>query len=55
LADKRFRKHLLSAVGDGVAVRQRAASRIRLVAAMHRLGTDEELRNKLRQMSEGLL
>jgi uncharacterized membrane protein len=34
--------------------RQRAASRIGLLAAAHRLGTDKELRNELRQMSEGL-
>ena len=52
--DKKFRKQLLSAVGHGAAARQRAASRIGLVAAVHRLGTDQELRNELRQMSEGL-
>ena len=52
--DKKFRKQLLSAVGHGAAARQRAASRIGLIAAAHRLGTDKELRNELRQMSEGL-
>jgi uncharacterized membrane protein len=52
--DKKFRKQLLSAVGHGAAARQRAASRIGLVAAVHRLGTDKELRHELRQMSEGL-
>jgi len=52
--DKRFRKQLLSAVGHGAAARQRAASRIGLVAAVHRLGTDKELRSELRQMTENL-
>ena len=52
--DKRFRKQLLSAMGHGAAARQRAASRIGLVAAVHRLGIDKELRNELRQMTEGL-
>ena len=52
--DKKFRKQLLSAVGHGAAARERAASRIGLIAAAHRLGTDKELRNELRQMSEGL-
>jgi uncharacterized membrane protein len=52
--DKRFRKQLLSAVGHGAAARQRAASRIGLVAAAHRLGTDKELRTELRQMTENL-
>jgi uncharacterized membrane protein len=52
--DKRFRKQLLSAVGHGAAARQRAASRIGLVAAVHRLGTDNELRSELRQMTENL-
>jgi len=52
--DKKFRKQLLSAVGHGAAARERAASRIGLIAAAHRLGTDNELRNELRQMSEGL-
>ena len=52
--DKRFRKQLLSAVGHGAAARQRAASRIGLVAAVHRLGTDKELRSELRQMSANL-
>jgi uncharacterized membrane protein len=52
--DKKFRKQLLSAVGHGAAARQRAASRIGLVAAVHRLGTDKELRNELRQMTENL-
>ena len=52
--DKRFRKQLLSAMGHGAAARQRAASRIGLVAAAHRLGTDKELRNELRQMTENL-
>ncbi len=50
--DKRFRKQLLSAVKHGVVARQRAASRIGLVAAVHRLSTDKELRNELRQMTE---
>ena len=52
--DKKFRKQLLSAVGHGAAARQRAASRIGLVAAVHRLSTDKELRNELRQMAENL-
>jgi uncharacterized membrane protein len=52
--DKKFRKQLLSAVGHGAAARERAASRIGLIAAAHRLGTDKELRNELRQMTEGL-
>jgi len=52
--DKKFRKQLLSAVGHGAAARQRAASRIGLVAAVHRLGTDKELRSELRQMTENL-
>jgi uncharacterized membrane protein len=52
--DKKFRKQLLSAVGHGAAARQRAASRIGLVAAVNRLVTDQELRNELRQMTEGL-
>ena len=52
--DKKFRKQLLSAVGHGAAARERAASRIGLVAAVTRLATDKELRNELRQMSEGL-
>jgi len=52
--DKRFRKQLLSAMGHGAAARQRAASRIGLVAAVHRLGTDKELRSELRQMTENL-
>ena len=52
--DKKFRKQLLSAVGHGAAARQRAASRIGLVAAVHRLSTDKELRNELRQMTENL-
>lgn len=52
--DKKFRKQLLSAVGHGAAARQRAASRIGLVAAAQRLGTDKELRNELRQMIENL-
>jgi len=52
--DKRFRKQLLSAVRHGVVARQRAASRIGLVAAVHRLSTDKELRSELRQMTENL-
>jgi uncharacterized membrane protein len=52
--DKKFRKQLLSAVGHGAAARQRAASRIGLIAAVNRLGTDKELRNELRQMAESL-
>jgi uncharacterized membrane protein len=52
--DKKFRKQLLSAVGHGAAARQRAASRIGLVAALHRLGTDKELRSELRQMTANL-
>ena len=52
--NKRFRKQLLSAVGHGAAARQRAASRIGLVAAVNRLGTDKELRSELRQMTENL-
>jgi uncharacterized membrane protein len=52
--DKRFRKQLLSAVGHGAAARQRAASRIGLIAAVNRLGTDKELRSELRQMSKNL-
>ena len=52
--DKKFRKQLLSAVGHGAAARERAASRIGLIAAVTRLATDKELRNELRQMSEGL-
>jgi uncharacterized membrane protein len=52
--DKRFRKQLLSAVGHGAAARQRAASRIGLVAAVHRLGADKELRSELRQMTDNL-
>jgi uncharacterized membrane protein len=52
--DKRFRKQLLSAVGHGAAARQRAASRIGLVSAVHRLGTDKELRSELRQMTANL-
>jgi len=51
--DKKFRKQLLSAVGHGAAARERAASRIGLIAAAHRLGTDKELRDELRQMTEG--
>jgi uncharacterized membrane protein len=52
--DKKFRKQLLSAAGHGAAARQRAASRIGLIAAAHRLSTDKELRNELRQMTENL-
>jgi uncharacterized membrane protein len=52
--DKRFRKQLLSAIGHGAAARERAASRIGLVAAANRLATDEELRSDLRQMTENL-
>jgi uncharacterized membrane protein len=52
--DKKFRKQLLSAVGHGAAARERAASRIGLISAVTRLATDKELRNELRQMSEGL-
>ena len=52
--DKKFRKQLLSAVGHGAAARERAASRIGLIAAVTRLATDKELRSELRQMSEGL-
>jgi uncharacterized membrane protein len=52
--DKRFRKQLLSAIGHGAAARQRAASRIGLVAAAHRLGTDKELRSELQQMTQNL-
>jgi uncharacterized membrane protein len=52
--DKRFRKQLLSAIGHGEAARQRAASRIGLIAAAHRLSTDKELRSELRQMTENL-
>ncbi len=52
--DKRFRKQLLSAVGHGAAARQRAASRIGLVSAVHRLGTDKELRSELHQMTQNL-
>jgi uncharacterized membrane protein len=52
--DKRFRKQLLSAMGHGAAARQRAASRIGLVSAVHRLGADKELRSELRQMTANL-
>jgi uncharacterized membrane protein len=52
--DKKFRKQLLSAVGHGAAARQRAASRIGLIAAVNRLVTDQELRDELRQMTESL-
>jgi uncharacterized membrane protein len=52
--DNRLRKQLLSAVGHGAAARQRAASRIGLVAAVSRLGTDKELRSELRQMTKNL-
>jgi len=52
--DKRFRQELLSAVMHGTAARQRAASRIGLVAAVLRLGADKELRSELRQMTENL-
>jgi uncharacterized membrane protein len=52
--DKRFRKQLLSAIGHGAAARERAASRIGLVAAANRLATDKELRDELRQMTENL-
>jgi uncharacterized membrane protein len=52
--DKRFRKQLLSAVGHGATARQRAASRIGFVSAVHRLGADKELRSELRQMSQNL-
>src|SRR6266852_2611896 len=52
--DKRFRKQLLSAVGHGATARQRAASRIGLVSAVHRLGADKELRSELRQMTQNL-
>jgi uncharacterized membrane protein len=52
--DKKFRKQLLSAVGHGAAARQRAASRIGLIAAVNRLVTDKELRNELRQMNKNL-
>jgi uncharacterized membrane protein len=52
--DNRLRKQLLSAVGHGAAARQRAASRIGLVAAVTRLGTDKELRSELRQMTKNL-
>src|SRR5882724_9284503 len=52
--DKRFRKQLLSAIGHGAAARERAASRIGLVAAANRLATDKELRSELRQMTANL-
>ena len=52
--DKRFRKQVLSAMGHGAAARQRAASRIGLVAAVHRLAADKELRSELRQMTTNL-
>jgi uncharacterized membrane protein len=52
--DKRFRKQLLSAVGHGATARQRAASRIGFVSAVHRLGADMELRSELRQMTQNL-
>jgi len=52
--DKRFRKQVLSAMGHGAAARQRAASRIGLVAAVHRLAADKELRSELRQMTANL-
>ena len=52
--DKRFRKQLLSAVGHGATARERAASRIGFVSAVHRLGADKELRSELRQMTQNL-
>ena len=52
--DKRFRKQLLSAMGHGATARQRAASRIGFVSAVHRLGADKELRSELRQMTQNL-
>jgi uncharacterized membrane protein len=52
--DKRFRKQLLSAVGHGATARQRAASRIGFVSAVHRLGADKELRSELRKMTQSL-
>jgi len=52
--DKRFRKQVLSALGHGATARQRAASRIGLVAAVHRLAADKELRSELRQMTTNL-
>jgi uncharacterized membrane protein len=52
--DKKFRKQLLSAVGHGATARQRAASRIGFVSAVHRLGADKELRSELRHMTRNL-
>jgi hypothetical protein len=52
--DKKFRKQLLSAVGHGATARERAASRIGFVSAVHRLGADKELRTELRKLTQTL-
>jgi len=52
--DKKFRRQLLSAIGHGTVARRRAARRIGFVAAVSRLGLDQNLRHELRQTAGNL-
>jgi uncharacterized membrane protein len=52
--DKKFRKHLLGAVGHTESARRRVASRIGPLATAKRLAADDELRRELREASINL-
>jgi hypothetical protein len=45
--DRKFRKHLISALGHGEAARRRVAEQITMKAMLMRLAADEELRRDL--------
>jgi uncharacterized membrane protein len=52
--DTKFRKQLLAAIGHAESARQRAASRVGLVATAKQLADDEQFRQELRAASEDL-
>ena len=54
MRDKQFRKELVAALSHAAAARQRAASRIGVVAAASRLATDEALRQELGEMIDNV-
>jgi hypothetical protein len=45
--DRKFRKHLIAALGHGELARRRAARQVTMTAMLARLAADEELRGQL--------
>jgi len=52
--DRKFRKHLIAALGHGEIARRRVTEQITLKAALMRLAADEELRRELMTATKNL-